>query len=511
VIERRPKAYSYIRFSTPDQERGDSFRRQSTMAQQYAATHGLDLDEQLTFQDLGVSAYKGRNLEVGRLADFLEAVHVGQVERGSYLLVEALDRLSRMVPRKAVRALESIIDAGIVVVTLNDGRRYTQETIDGDGGLNLLIALVTFMRANEESATKSRRLRAAWEGKRAAIGTKPLTSTVPNWLRLDKSTEAIVEIPERVGIVRRVFGEYLSGMGTATIAACLNRDGVPCFGRGQQWWDSYVSKLLDSDAVCGVLSPHRREHTSSGGVKKVPLDKVFDYYPVVVSRETFDEVQALRQGKRTGRQRPGALVNIFSGLARCPRCYSIMTRVNKGSAIKGGKPKLVCVRAKGGAGCTYHGVQLEVLEQVLVGRAKEIEATMPHPDEDLQGQFDAAQAAVEALDDVVGNLLESLEAGHSEALSKRLREVEVDLVAARGARDHLMDRMAACADLVRERRAAALTEALQASPLDRGKVNSALRRLVDQVVIDYDAGAVRLEWAAGGQTELVFAMPKQPA
>lgn len=31
-----PKAYSYLRFSTPDQMRGDSFRRQTELAREYA-------------------------------------------------------------------------------------------------------------------------------------------------------------------------------------------------------------------------------------------------------------------------------------------------------------------------------------------------------------------------------------------------------------------------------------------------------------------------------------------
>jgi DNA invertase Pin-like site-specific DNA recombinase len=62
-----PKAYSYLRFSTPEQMKGDSFRRQSTKAQEYASTHGLDLDDTLTFQDLGVSAFRGKNAEAGQL------------------------------------------------------------------------------------------------------------------------------------------------------------------------------------------------------------------------------------------------------------------------------------------------------------------------------------------------------------------------------------------------------------------------------------------------------------
>jgi DNA invertase Pin-like site-specific DNA recombinase len=35
----RPKAYSYIRFSTPEQAAGDSLRRQTAKAREYAARH----------------------------------------------------------------------------------------------------------------------------------------------------------------------------------------------------------------------------------------------------------------------------------------------------------------------------------------------------------------------------------------------------------------------------------------------------------------------------------------
>ena len=48
-----PKAYSYIRFSTPEQALGDSERRQVESARDYATAHGLELDESLTFADKG--------------------------------------------------------------------------------------------------------------------------------------------------------------------------------------------------------------------------------------------------------------------------------------------------------------------------------------------------------------------------------------------------------------------------------------------------------------------------
>src|ERR1700758_3230486 len=113
-----PKAYSYLRFSTPEQAKGDSLRRQTALADDYAKRHGLTLDTELNMRDLGVSAFRGDNAQAA-LGAFLQAVRDGLVPSGSLLLVEALDRVSRQSARKAVRILEDIVEAGITVVTLN--------------------------------------------------------------------------------------------------------------------------------------------------------------------------------------------------------------------------------------------------------------------------------------------------------------------------------------------------------------------------------------------------------
>ena len=88
------KAYSYLRFSTPEQMKGDSQRRQLEAAQSYAREKGLELDEQLTFHDLGVSGFRGANATTGKLKAFRRAIEDELVEAGSYLLVEDFDRLS---------------------------------------------------------------------------------------------------------------------------------------------------------------------------------------------------------------------------------------------------------------------------------------------------------------------------------------------------------------------------------------------------------------------------------
>src|SRR5258708_29355680 len=96
----KPRAFSYRRFSTPEQAKGHSLKRQIEAAEAWCAKQNVELDRELTFEDLAVSAFHGRNVEVGALGVFLRAVEDGRVPRGSYLLVESLDRVSRQTARK---------------------------------------------------------------------------------------------------------------------------------------------------------------------------------------------------------------------------------------------------------------------------------------------------------------------------------------------------------------------------------------------------------------------------
>lgn len=161
---KRPKAYSYIRMSTEGQLQGDSLRRQTDRSRQYALEHGLDLDETTTFRDIGVSAFRGENLKHGALSRFKEAILNKQIPRGSYLLVESLDRFSRDDIDFAVTEFLQLLRAGINVVTLIDGRVFSPGQRDP---MDLILSLVTLARANDESKHKSDRLAQFWANKRA--------------------------------------------------------------------------------------------------------------------------------------------------------------------------------------------------------------------------------------------------------------------------------------------------------------------------------------------------------
>ena len=105
-----PKAYSYIRFSTPEQLKGSSLPRQIELSERYIQTHQLELDTTLNLRDLGVSAFDRSNVTKGSLGIFLKLVQQGKIEPGSYLLVESLDRLSRAQVMDALQIFLEILN-----------------------------------------------------------------------------------------------------------------------------------------------------------------------------------------------------------------------------------------------------------------------------------------------------------------------------------------------------------------------------------------------------------------
>lgn len=93
----KKKAYSYMRFSSAPQDFGDSIRRQTELRDKFLAESGLnlELDTSLNMTDKALSGFDSSNIKKGALGAFLKAVEDGTVKKGSYLLIENLDRLSR--------------------------------------------------------------------------------------------------------------------------------------------------------------------------------------------------------------------------------------------------------------------------------------------------------------------------------------------------------------------------------------------------------------------------------
>lgn len=445
----RPRAYSYIRFSSPEQAKGDSYHRQDEAARKYALEHGLDLDEELSFKDEGVSAFKGKHTKEGALGKFLEAVAQGVIRPGSYLLIENLDRLTREDPNTAFRLLSDILGRGITVVTLHDRQTYTPESFAKDF-TQLMVSLLTMHRAHQESVVKSDRLSKSWEHKREDARTqgKAMTSTCPQWLKLDKAIGNYTVLEDRAEVVRRIFRETLDGKGATMLARQFNVEGVPAFGRAKGWWESYIKKILANEAVFGRLQPHSTKQVEG---KRVPVGEPVDgYYPAIVDRETFYRAQAMRQARRIpGGRTVARFSNLFTGLVKCGVCGATMAFDNKGTGPRRGT-YLVCSEAKRKVGaCQRHAWRYPQAQAHILLNLHRLDYRTLLPDiarqaldeaRQLEQQLDALRAEHAETTTKVDNATELLITNPTNLgllraqtrLEARQRELEASITAATG-------------------------------------------------------------------------------
>ena len=504
------KAYSYARFSTPEQMNGDSLRRQTDMVDKWLAAHpDAELDQQLTLRDLGVSAHHGKNARSGALGQFLKAIDQGLIEPGSYLLVENLDRVSRADPWDALPIFQLIINGGVTIVTLQDGKVWSREALRANA-MMIMESIFVMIRAHEESDTKARRIRAVWENKRTkAAGKVAVTARGPAWLRLVDGEWQKIE--DRASVVRRIFEQTVQGVGQHAIAEQLNREVVAVFGGGSRWHRSYIAKILGSSTVIGTMTPHTLDHVDGRKVRR-PQEPIDGYYPAVVERELFDQVQAMgaTRAPLRGKHAAGTVQNILGGLACCPLCGGSMTRVNKGNGSKGGSPKLVCANAKERGGCKYASVDYGQVERAIVGHMGTgfigelgLGADAPSGSATMDAQMRELDGQIADHEHRLGKLLDAIESEPgSAALAKRLREVELKVLELKDRRLELERQ--ATATIGPKSRLEALHKCLASKSLDVPAANSLLRQCAKAVAVDYERKSLIIRWQFGGESKLYY-------
>ena len=401
TIQPTTPATLYVRWSSEQQTRRDSRRRQIEAAQRYADEHRLVIVE--TIIDEGVSAFSGHHLTKGRLGEFIRRVEDHAVPIPHTLICESLDRLNRQSPLDALLPFIGLINAGITLVTLTDGQRFTRQSMANDGGLRLLTSLIVMLRAHEESATKSKRVGAAWERKRREAHSHKLTKTCPAWLRLSPDRSNFEVIQERAAVVRTIFEQTANGIGKGSLAARLNAAGVPPFRGKQGWHASYIQKLVAGDAVVGVYQPHRFER----GRRMPTGEPVPDYFPSIVEPDLHRKAQAAVITRRSGAAgRKGASFrNILGGVAKCGACGAGMSYLGKGDT----EGYLVCSSARRRRGCQANALfNFNEAERQFLARAFDFSAVskspaLDGPQEDLR----LAQAHSQRLSDRLKGLLDA--------------------------------------------------------------------------------------------------------
>jgi DNA invertase Pin-like site-specific DNA recombinase len=307
------RAFSYARFSNSNQAEGFSLARQLEAAKAYCDRKALVLDER-SFCDQGVSGYQGSNAAAGDLAEFLELIRAGRVPKGSVLIIENVDRLTRLQPDVATALFMEVVNAGVDIVTLAPEQEYTKANIHSVGvWVPLQVAICL---AHEESRKKSERLRDAWGRKRKALADgKKLSRRGPFWLKAD-GAGGWEEIPEKAALMRNIFRWSGDGLGVTRICERLHKEW-PRGLTGRGWQPNNVRKLLRSRAALGELQPYVGTCAKKGGIKSTRRPAgppVLGYFPAIVSETEFYKAQREMDGRRKGGGRSAGAPNLFNGM-----------------------------------------------------------------------------------------------------------------------------------------------------------------------------------------------------
>lgn len=489
------KAYSYLRFSSGRQAEGSSLDRQISKAKAYAAKHGLELDTTLR-PDAAVSGYTGKNRTKGSLSEFLAMVEGGRIARGSYLLVEKMDRLSREGLVRAAHQLLSLALGGVKVVTIND-----EMVFDENADLAAVMhATMKMSAANDYSASLADRV--SWGHKEAKRKVREAgyiySKTGPGWLLLNDARTVWDELPQRVALVRRVFDmSDHGGIGTSVIAQILNREGIKPFRHAEKWHQVTILKLLRNRSVLGEYQPRFRDGKPDG-------EPIAGYYGEgIIEPAQFYRVQKKLDstGPAKGRQAgPDRLNDLFRAMGKCASCGGT---VNARVRDKDQKVLYHCQFA-GPRGCSNRvRYRTAELEQAIISTVSEIDLTPPSKPNDLRA-LELALAERADLHTKVQRLLSMMVDGDDDVRelydATRARRAEKDAeIAKLRAAAHQNRAALAPADhqaVLRELKAKLMTLKDEELYAVRARLSAALRSVVDYLTF-YEEGYVEVVLLGG--------------
>ncbi|MER9299651.1 recombinase family protein [Mesorhizobium sp. M0621] len=366
-----PVAYSYIRWSSAIQGEGDSFRRQKHLAEKWCQRNGVLLADDKIMVDAGVSAFRGKNLKEGAISAFVTSAKDGFVAKGSYLLVESLDRLSRMRTAEVLTIFLDLLRAGIVLVTLGDDdddeRSFRWEDLDEEN----LKEAISDMKSNHRFVQKlSRRVRDSWAGRtqKARSSGKHIPGNPPAWL-YEASGELQMD-EAKVAIVQRIFDMCISGLGITAIAQILNKEGVPLLAKHKRktiknrsdfWTVTSVAYVLRSKAVFGEYHPK----DGDPWIAFPPIVSKEDYYRAEASRAKRHMVAKGRTGKH--------YTNLFKGIAKCHYCGEAMNIKDGRNQKQPHKALQFRCRGVGVKTCSHKPWNYDVFESAFLSVVREID------------------------------------------------------------------------------------------------------------------------------------------
>ena len=365
------KVWLYYRLSRDEDEELNSLNNQRKIIYNFAVSNGHEVVGE-SFDD-NVS---GMHFNREGIDKIYEVVEAGKIEA---IIVKDLSRLGRHRTQTAL-FIDYLREHDVRVLSATENIDTFNENDDLIIGFK---GLVNDFYARDGS----RRVRTGYRQKqKEGIVTIP-----PFGYFKDKNTKKVVVVEEAAETVRLIFSAYVGGSGMKAIARTLNeqRRKTPALMQAgllnkrlpntqdgilkKYLWDAtMVARILRDESYIGTLICHKSERNKINKTFRfTDPEEQFrheNYLPMIVTREIWEQAQALLAERKEKNVRAGTNRGIlrYGGLLRCKDCGR--TFIGKRIKLKSGeRVAYVCdtYRRYGKEHCASHMVDEETLDRLI--------------------------------------------------------------------------------------------------------------------------------------------------
>lgn len=289
-VKRQLNVAAYCRVSTEEEEQQSSYEAQCTyytdkiMGNPDWNMAGIYADEGIT----GTSTKKREN--------FNRMIRKCRQKKIDLILTKSISRFARNTvdSLKYIRALKEL---GIGIIF----EKENINTLDTDTEL-----IITFMSAFAQSESESISANVRW-GKKQAMKQGKVNYPIGKLYGYQTSAAGETGIVlEQAEVVRRIYDRLIAGDSLRMIRDALNADGIPA-KEGKPWRESTIRGILTNEKYCGDVLMQKTFKTDvmSGKIQKntgqLPMYLIHNNHPGIVTRETFQKVQAEMARRSAGK------------------------------------------------------------------------------------------------------------------------------------------------------------------------------------------------------------------
>lgn len=371
----------YCRLSHEDELAGESnsISNQKDILKKYADEHGF-FNTQYYIDD----GYSGVDFERPNFKRMLDDVDNGKI---GIIITKDLSRLDRNHLHVGLYTEEYFPKNNVRYIAINDNVDTANPNSSGTD-------MAAFYNIFNEFHVKetSKKIRATWRIK-AQRGERVATRPAYGYMKNPNNPKQIIPNPETAPVVKRIFQMCAEGIGPTQIARTLENDkiytptmyefkrtGTRLTGLNEElpfsWSMRTITDILENVIYLGHTLNLKTENISYKDHRKRIRPKeqqvmIENTHEAIVSQETWDIVQKLRNGKR--RRTKTGYKSIFAGILFCADCKSKLYFVS-GDSIKPERFHFICAkyRKKGRDNCSIHLINEKVLYEIVLEEIRRV-------------------------------------------------------------------------------------------------------------------------------------------